>query len=174
MQTTSYPSLAGRCVFVSGGGSGIGASMVRAFAGQGATVVFIDMAAAPSLALAAEVGPAVRFIQGDVRDIEALRAALGQAQQACGPVRVLINNAARDDRHALHEVTPETWDESLTVNLRHHFFAAQAVAPAMAAAGGGSIINMGSVSWLRGRPGMAAYTTSKAAINGLTRTLARE
>ncbi len=174
MQTASYPSLARRCVFISGGGSGIGASMVRAFAAQGALVAFIDTDEAASRALAAEAGPAVRFIQGDVRDIAALRAALIEAHQAFGPVRVLINNAARDDRNVFHEVTPEVWDESLAVNLRHHFFAAQAVAPAMALAGGGSIINMGSVSWLRGRPGMAAYTTSKAAINGLTRTLARE
>ena len=113
-------------------------------------------------------------IECDVRDIAALQAALAQSRQAFGPVRVLLNNAARDDRHALDAVTPAYWDECLAVNLRHHFFAAQAVAPAMAAAGGGSIINMGSVSWMRGTPGMAGYTASKAAINGLTRTLARE
>ena len=137
-------------------------------------MAFVDIAAEPSRALAAELGAATRFIECDVGDIKALQAALAQAQQAFGPVRVLLNNAARDDRHAFESVTPAYWDECLAVNLRHHFFAAQAVAPAMAAAGGGSIINMGSVSWLRGRPGMAGYTTSKAAINGLTRTLARE
>ena len=91
-----------------------------------------------------------------------------------GPIRVLVNNAARDDRHRIEDVTPDYWDENLAVNLRHHFFAAQAVAPAMAAAGGGSIINLGSVSWMRGRPSMTAYATAKAAISGMTRVLARE
>ena len=109
-----------------------------------------------------------------MRDIAALRASLAAAAERFGTIGVLVNNAARDDRHALADLTPEYWDENQAVNLRHHFFAAQAVAPGMAAAGGGSIINMGSVSWMRGRPGMVAYTTAKAAIMGLTRTLARE
>lgn len=174
MRRAHYPSLAGRSVFVSGGGTGIGAALVRAFAAQDARVTFVDIATEPSRALAAELGATTLFIECDVRDIAALQAALAQAQQAFGPIRALLNNAARDDRHAIESVTPAYWDECLAVNLRHHFFAAQAVAPAMAAAGGGAIINMGSISWMRGRPGMAGYTTSKAAINGLTRTLARE
>jgi NAD(P)-dependent dehydrogenase (short-subunit alcohol dehydrogenase family) len=169
-----YPDLAGRTVFVSGGGSGIGAAFVRAFAGQGARVAFIDVADVPSQALAAELGPAARFRHCDVRDIAALRSAIAEAGAAFGPIRVLVNNAARDDRHKFDDVTPEYWDENQAVNLRHQFFAAQAAAPQMESAGGGSIINLGSVSWMRGRPEIAGYTTAKAAINGLTRTLARE
>jgi len=116
----------------------------------------------------------VRYGHCDVRDIAALRATLSGIETEWGPITVLVNNAARDDRHALESVTPEYWDDRLAVNLRHHFFAAQAVAPGMARAGGGSIINLGSVSWMRATPGMVAYTTAKAAIHGLTRTLARE
>ena len=168
-----YPDLAGRPIFVSGGASGIGAAIVRAFAGQGARVAFVDVADDAGRALAAEVGPAAHFQHCDVRDIDALRAAIAAAAAALGHIAVLVNNAARDDRHDFAAVTPEYWDENLAVNLRHHFFAAQAVAPGMAACGGGAIINMGSVSWMRGRPGMPAYTASKAAIMGLTRTLAR-
>jgi NAD(P)-dependent dehydrogenase (short-subunit alcohol dehydrogenase family) len=169
-----YPDLAGRTVFISGGGSGIGAAFVRAFAAQRASVAFVDIADAVSQALARELGSAVRYWHCDVRDIASLRATIAAAAEAMGPVRVLVNNAARDDRHKLEEVTPEYWDNNQAVNLRHQFFAAQAVAPQMAAAGGGSIVNLGSVSWMRGRPDLAGYTTAKAAINGLTRTLARE
>ena len=169
-----YPDLDGRSVFISGGGSGIGAAFVRAFAGQGARVAFIDIADDPSQALAEQLGAAVRFLRCDVRDIAALKSAIAEAAKTFGPIRVLVNNAARDDRHKFDAVTPEYWDESQAVNLRHQFFAAQAVAPQMEGAGGGSIINLGSVSWMRGRPEIAGYTTAKAAINGLTRTLARE
>ena len=169
-----YPDLAGRTVFVSGGGSGIGAAFVRAFAGQGANVAFVDIADAPSAALAAELGSTVRYWRCDVRDIAALKSAIDEAAKAFGAIRALVNNAARDDRHKFDDVTPAYWDDNQAVNLRHQFFAAQAVAPRMADAGGGSIINMGSVSWMRGRPELASYTTAKAAINGLTRTLARE
>ena len=169
-----YPDLAGRTVFVSGGGSGIGAAFVRAFAGQGCNVAFIDIADAPSRSLASELGSSVRYWSCDVRDVGALKVAIDAAGAAFGPIRALVNNAARDDRHKFDEVTPEYWDENQAVNLRHHFFAAQAVAPQMEGAGGGSIINLGSVSWMRGRPELAGYTTAKAAINGLTRTLARE
>lgn len=169
-----YPDLAGRAVFVSGGGSGIGAAIVRAFAGQGCSVAFIDIADAPAKALAAELGPSVRYRNCDVRDVGALAAAVTDAEAAYGAVRVLVNNAARDDRHKLEDVTPEYWDDNQAVNLRHHFFAAQAVEPQMTRAGGGSIINLGSVAWMRGRPNLSGYTTAKAAINGLTRTLARE
>lgn len=169
-----YPDLAGRTVFVSGGGSGIGAAFVRGFAAQECRVAFVDVVDGPAQALAAELGAGVRFWHCDVTDIAALRSTMEAACDALGPIRVLINNAARDDRHRIEDVTPEFWDRNIAVNLRHHFFAAQAVAPRMAAAGGGAIINLGSVSWMRGRPAMAAYTTSKAAIFGLTRVLARE
>jgi D-xylose 1-dehydrogenase len=169
-----YPDLAGRTVFVSGGGSGIGAAFVRRFVAQGCQVAFIDIADAPSQALVAELGVDVRYWKCDVRDIAALQAAVAAAAAAFGPVRVLINNAARDDRHRMEEVTAAYWDDNLAVNLRHQFFAAQAAAPQMAAAGGGAIINLGSISWMRGRPAMVAYTTSKAAISGMTRVLARE
>ena len=171
----SYPSLAGRVAFVSGGGSGIGAFIVTRLAEQGCKVAFCDVADAPSQALVSKLAPAVvRFHRCDVRDIAALRAVLAAVEKEWGPITVLVNNAARDDRHALESVTPEYWDDALAVNLRHHFFAAQAVAPGMARAGGGSIINVGSVSWMRGVAGMVTYAASKAAINGLTRTLARE
>jgi len=170
-----YPSLAGRTVFISGGGSGIGAFIVEHFAQQGSRVAFCDVADEPAQALMARLAPApVWYCRCDVRDIAALRATLADIETEWGPITVLVNNAARDDRHALEGVTPEYWDDRLAVNLRHHFFAAQAVAPGMARAGGGSIINLGSVSWMRATPGMVAYTTAKAAIHGLTRTLARE
>ena len=171
----TYPSLAGRVVFVSGGGSGIGADIVAQFAAQGSRVAFCDIAEESSRALAAKLEPAaVRFDACDVRDVAALRALLAAIERDWGAVGVLVNNAARDDRHRLEEVTPEYWDERLAVNLRHHFFAAQAVVPGMRRAGGGSIINLGSIAWMRSTPGMVAYTAAKAAIHGLTRTLARE
>jgi NAD(P)-dependent dehydrogenase (short-subunit alcohol dehydrogenase family) len=169
-----YPDLATRTVFVSGGGSGIGAALVRAFAEQAAAVAFVDIDDAASTMLAAELGSRVAYWRCDVRDIDALRGAIAAASRRLGTIGVLVNNAARDDRHAMDEVTPAYWDENHAVNLRHQFFATQAVVPGMRAAGGGSIINMGSVSWMRGRPGMVAYTAAKAAIMGLTRTLARE
>jgi len=170
----SYPDLAGRTVFVSGGGSGIGEAFVRSFAEQGCRVAFVDIDDAKAAALAAELGSAVRYRNCDVRDVVALKAEIAAARDAFGPVRVLVNNAARDDRHAIEDVTPAYWDENLAINLKHQFFAAQAVAPQMAEAGGGAIINLGSISWMRGRPAMVCYTTSKAAISGMTRVLARE
>ena len=171
----TYPSLADRTVFVSGGGSGIGAAIVSRFAEQGSRVAFCDIADEPSLGLVARLAPArVRYHRCDLRDITALRATIAAVEGEFGSVTILVNNAARDDRHKMEDVTPEYWDERLSVNLRHQFFAAQAVAPGMIRLGGGSIVNMGSVSWMRGMPGMVAYTTAKAAINGLTRTLARE
>ncbi|HXX84864.1 MAG TPA: SDR family oxidoreductase [Casimicrobiaceae bacterium] len=170
-----YPSLVDRTVFVSGGGSGIGAAIVSRFAEQGSRVAFCDIADEPSQTLVARLAPApVRYHRCDLRDVAALRATIAAVEAELGSVTILVNNAARDDRHKMEEVTPEYWDERLSVNLRHQFFAAQAVAPGMIRLGGGSIINMGSVSWMRGVPGMVAYTTAKAAINGLTRTLARE
>ncbi|MFY7974065.1 MAG: SDR family NAD(P)-dependent oxidoreductase [Rubrivivax sp.] len=173
-----YPSLRDRVVFVSGGSSGIGAELVRAFAAQGAKVAFCGTKAGGGDALIGEVRaaghPAPWYGACDVRDVAAYQALLAQVAAEVGTVRVLVNNAGRDDRHAMEDVTPEFWDERLALNLKHYFFAIQAVAPGMAAAGGGSVVNMGSVSWMRGRPNLVGYTTAKAGILGLTRTLARE
>jgi NAD(P)-dependent dehydrogenase (short-subunit alcohol dehydrogenase family) len=173
-----YPSLEGRSVLVTGGGSGIGAAIVHAFAGQGSKVAFLDFDAAGSAATVAAVEAAGHarplFLACDLRDIAALRAAIARVAEAQGPVTVLVNNAARDDRHKLEEVTPEYWDERFAANLKHQFFAAQAVLPMMKAAGGGSIVNMGSHSWMVGSGGMPAYTTAKSAVVGLTRALARD
>lgn len=175
---TVYPSLRNRSVFVTGGGSGIGASIVEHFCAQGARVAFVDIAEAPSRALVEAIErtgePAPLFIPCDLRDIAALRAAVARAADANGPITILVNNAAHDERHRLEDVTPEYWDDRLNVNLRHQFFAAQAVAEGMKAAGGGAIINFGSVSWMIGQGGMAAYTAAKSANLGLTRSLARD
>ncbi len=173
----TYPSLRGRTVLVTGGGSGIGAAMTRRFAEQGSRVGFLDIAAEPSEALAAELtgaGLAVRFVHCDLRDIDALKAAVAEVRGAFGPIAVLINNAAHDERHATPDVTPEMFDERIAVNLRHQFFAAQAVLPDMQAAGGGAIVNLGSVSWMAGQGGMAVYSMSKSAVLGFTRSLARD
>ncbi|MGF1625991.1 MAG: SDR family NAD(P)-dependent oxidoreductase [Alphaproteobacteria bacterium] len=176
--TTTYPSLRDRSVLVTGGGSGIGASIVEHFCAQGARVGFVDVADVPSRALvdaiARKGNPAPQFVHCDLRDIAALREAVGAIADAHGPVTVLVNNAAHDERHKLEDVTPEYWDDRLNVNLRHQFFAAQAVAEGMKAAGGGSIINFGSVSWMVGQGGMAAYTAAKSGNLGLTRSLARD
>ena len=168
MSIASYPSLVGRHVVITGGASGIGGEMVAAFARQQARVSFLDIDEAAGRAKSAETGAAFHLC--DVTDIPALR----QTLAAIGPADVLINNAAKDDRHAVEAVEPDHWRRALALNLDHQFFASQAVALDMAARGGGSIILMGSVSWMRGRPGMVGYTTAKAAINGLTKTLARE
>ena len=178
MPTTIYPSLAGKVVFISGGSSGIGADLVRQFAAQGSTVAFCGTKTGGGDALIAEVlaagHSAPLYAACDVRDSLAYQAHLRDVIVRHGPIRVLVNNAGRDDRHAMEDVTPEFWDDRLNLNLKHYFFAIQAVAPAMAQAGGGSVVNMGSVSWMRGRPNLAGYTTAKAGILGLTRTLARE
>src|SRR5689334_4283596 len=151
-RTASYPSLEDRVVFVTGGGSGIGASIVEHFCAQRARVAFADIDRAASPALVATIEgrghPVPMFLPCDLRDIAALRAVIGEAEGRLGPIRTLVNNAAHDERHALDAVTPEYWDDRFAVNLRHQFFAAQAVVPKMAAAGGGSIVNLGSVSWM--------------------------
>jgi NAD(P)-dependent dehydrogenase (short-subunit alcohol dehydrogenase family) len=175
---TLYPSLKDRVVFVSGGSSGIGAELVRAFAAQGSKVAFCGTKAGGGDAVIAECVAAGHaapwYAPCDVRDVRAYQDLLARVAAELGVVRVLVNNAGRDDRHAMEEVTPEFWDDRLALNLKHYFFAIQAVAPGMAEAGGGSVINMGSVSWMRGRPNLVGYTTAKAGILGLTRTLARE
>ncbi|SNB51813.1 NAD(P)-dependent dehydrogenase, short-chain alcohol dehydrogenase family [Arboricoccus pini] len=173
----TYDDLKGKTVVVTGGGSGIGAAIVEAFSGQGANVGFIDIADAPSEALAAKLtssGGRVRFEHADLKDIDALKQAIANIRAAFGPIQILINNAAHDERHATLEVTPQFWDDRIAVNLRHQFFAAQAVLPDMQAAKAGSIINFGSVSWMIGQGGMAAYTAAKSAVLGLTRSLARD
>lgn len=174
----TYPSLKDRVVFVTGGGSGIGAAIVEHFCAQGSKVAFVDIAAEPSAMLAEEIAakgdPEPLFLPCDLRDIDQLRDRISQAAQQIGAIRVLVNNAAHDERHPLAEVTAEYWDDRMAVNLRHQFFAAQAVHKGMAVAGGGSIINMGSTTWLAGQGGMAGYSAAKSAIVGLTRSLARD
>lgn len=169
-----YPSLEGKTVFITGGASGIGEEIVRAFAAQKAKIGFIDLDEEGSKALAEELGRDVTYEICDLRDIEALKAAFAKLQERLGPAAVLVNNAARDDRHSWQDLTAEYFDERVATNLRHMFFAIQAVAPGMIEAGGGSIINMGSNSWWEAGGGFPAYATSKAAVHGLTRTMARD
>jgi NAD(P)-dependent dehydrogenase (short-subunit alcohol dehydrogenase family) len=171
-----FPDLEGASVLVTGGGSGIGAALVEGFCAQGARTAFIDIAETPSRELVEELtAKGLRqplFLKADLRDIHALRAAVHEAIRAHGPVTVLVNNAAWDDRHELDAVTPEYWDNSLAINLRPHFFTAQAVAPGMREKGFGSIINYSSTSFLINMGGMPAYTAAKAGIVGLTKGLA--
>ncbi len=171
-QFARYPSLDGRHVLVTGGASGIGAQVVARFAQQGARVSFLDFDAVHGAEVAAATG--ALFLPCDLRDIRALRAAVSEAGARSGDVTVLVNNAARDDRHRLEDIEPDYWDERMATNLRHHFFCIQAVVPMMRRAGGGSIINLGSVSWMNRTGGMPAYTAAKAAVRGLTRGLARD
>ncbi|WP_296478984.1 SDR family NAD(P)-dependent oxidoreductase [Roseinatronobacter sp.] len=173
-QSAIYPSLKGASVLITGGATGLGADFVRAFAAQGARVGFVDIDAEAGAALASELGTQTAFVAADLRDLDALPQIIAKLAEQLGPFTVLVNNAARDERHDFATLTPEYWRDCLATNLSHHVFAAQAVAKGMAQAGGGSIINMGSISWMRGRPGMLGYTTSKGAINGMTRSLAAE
>ncbi len=174
-----YPSLEGRVVFISGGTTGIGTSFVEQFHAQGARVGFIGRNAAAAGELLARIAasstlPPPLFMACDVTDIGALRAAIAQTRDALGPIGALVNNAANDQRHSVEEVTPEFWDQCMAVNLRHQFFAAQAVVGDMVGLGGGSIINLGSISWMIKGAGYPAYATTKAAIHGLTRSLAKD
>ena len=172
-----YPSLTDKVVLVTGGGSGIGSSIVRHFAAQGAQVAFLDYNRSASEALVEDLateGTTLLFEFCDLREIEQLRQSIAKITETLGPITVLINNAARDDRHSIESVTPEYWDERIATNIKHQFFAAQAVSEQMKQAGGGSIINMGSTSWMIGQGGMPCYTTAKSAVQGLTRGLARD
>lgn len=168
-----YPSLKDRTVIVSGGAQGIGAEMVTAFAAQGAKVGFLDFNAEASEALAATADN-ITYELCDLRDISALQSALKSLTDRLGHADVLVNNAARDDRHDWKDVTVDYWDERQNTNLRHMFFAIQAIAPGMIENGGGSIINMGSNSWWEAGGGFPSYATAKAAVHGLTRTMARD
>lgn len=169
-----YPSLKDKTVFVTGGASGIGAEIVTAFAAQGAKVGFLDLDEPASAALAQKLGDNVTYEICDLRNIDAMQKAFAALASRIGRASVLVNNAARDDRHDWKDVTPDYWDERQATNLRHMFFAIQAVAPGMIEAGGGSIINMGSNSWWEAGGGFPSYATAKAAVHGLTRTMARD
>ncbi|TRL40253.1 SDR family NAD(P)-dependent oxidoreductase [Rhizobium straminoryzae] len=174
----TYPSLQDRSIFITGGGSGIGASLVRHFSAQGSRVTFVDIAEQPSKVLVEEIAgkghTAPLFLPCDLRDTDALRQAIHVAAKTHGPVTALLNNAGNDDRHRTEDVTPAYWDDRMSVNLKHQFFAAQAVRPMMRDAGGGSIINFSSITWMVGDADCPAYVTAKAAVWGMTRALARE
>jgi len=174
----SYPSLTDRTVFITGGADGIGAALVEQFALQGSRVGFADINAAKAEETIARCATAEpkhqpRFYEVDLVDIEALRSAMGRAQKELGSVEVLVNNAASDDRHSWDELTPEYWDDRLNTNLRHYFFAIQAVAPAMVEAGNGSIVNIGSSSYMMQEDFFPGYAIAKSGVEGITRTMAR-
>jgi D-xylose 1-dehydrogenase len=168
----AYPSLRGKRVLITGGGSGIGAGIVEAFARQGSDVTFFDLSEEESHALAADCG--ARFVPNDLTDISSTREAIARLEQEGGSFDVLVNNAANDDRHSIEDVTEEYWDDRVSVNLKHLFFCSQAVIPGMRGKGGGVIVNLGSISWHLGLPDLVLYQTCKAAIEGLTRALARD
>ena len=177
MTDATYPSLAAARVYITGGASGIGEVAVRAFASQGSHVGFVDIDVEAGRRLADELsagGAKVAFEACDLRDIAALQKAFAALKAAIGPATALINNAARDDRHGWEDVTPDYYDERIATNLRHMFFATQAVAPDMIAAGKGSIVNLGSNSWWEASGGMPVYTTAKSAVHGMTRSFARD
>jgi NAD(P)-dependent dehydrogenase (short-subunit alcohol dehydrogenase family) len=174
--TAVFPDLEGKPVLITGGGSGIGAALTEGFVRQGARVAFVDIADAPSAALCdrleQEAGARPLYIKADLRDVAALKAAVARAADAHGVAQVLINNAALDDRHDVATVTSEYWDANQSINLKPHFFTAQAVADGMKAAGGGSIINFTSTSFMINLGNMPSYTAAKAGIIGLTKGLA--
>jgi NAD(P)-dependent dehydrogenase (short-subunit alcohol dehydrogenase family) len=177
-QFATYPSLRGQVAFVSGGATGLGAEFVTQLAAQGASVGFVDLQDDAGQALASTVAgrgdPPPLYQHCDVRDIAALQAAITETAQRLGSVTVLVNNAANDQRHSIETLSVQDWDDRLNVNLRHHFFATQAVAPMMRAAGRGSVINLGSISAHIDLLDLPVYIAAKSAIEGLTRTLARE
>lgn len=173
LQSAVYPSLAGKRVVITGGGSGIGAGLVEAFARQGAETIFVDLLERESNDLISRLTGTpfkTAFHRIDLTDLAAMEAFF----KSLGGIDVLVNNAGNDDRHTLKDITPAYWDERMAVNLRHMLFAAKAVAPGMKARGGGAIINFGSIAWHLGLPGLLLYETAKAGIEGMTRALARE
>ncbi len=173
----TYPSLDGMPVVISGGASGIGESLVREFSAQGAKVGFVDILAERGQALAAELshaGRSVQFAAIDITDVDAYQGAIRKFGEAHGPALALLNNAANDTRIAWSDVTSASWDQAIAVNLKHAFFAAQAVVPGMIKAGKGSILNFGSISWMIMAGNLAGYTASKAAAHGVSRSLARD
>jgi NAD(P)-dependent dehydrogenase (short-subunit alcohol dehydrogenase family) len=178
LEGARYPDLAGLPVLVTGGASGIGASIALHFAAQGARVAALDLNADALAHTRDEIrgvtGATIETAVVDLRDVGALRSAVKSLSATLGVFRALINNAGDDARLPWDQMTPEYWDDRFAVNARHQFFAAQAVAPAMADAGGGAIVNLGSISWMFGAVGLIAYTTAKSAIMGLTKSLARE
>lgn len=172
----TFHDLAGQSVFITGGGSGIGAALTEGFVAQGAKVAFVQRSDASAFAadVGARHGTTPLFIPCDITDVPALQAAMAEAAAAHGPITVLVNNAANDQRHPIEGYTVEEWDRMQAINLRPHFFAAQAAIPGMRAAGGGSIVNFSSVSYMMGNGGYTAYVAAKAGITGLTRGLARD
>ena len=174
----TYPSLANKTVLITGGAQGIGAAATRLFALQGARVAFLDVAEPAALALVKDLTPRSRhpplYLPCDVTDIPSLQSVIASISTKLGPPTVLINNAANDDRHRFEEVTLEYWDQRMAINLRHQFFAAQAVTAGMKSAGGGSIINMSSISWMVPTPDLSLYNMAKAAIVAMTRSLAHD
>jgi len=172
----SYPSLVGKSVFITGGATGIGASLVSAFAGQGAKVCFVDIAQEAAQKLCQSLAGSDHkplFIKCDLTDVEQIKSAVKRAEEHFGAVQVLLNNAANDTRHAVEDVTAQFWDDCQAVNIKPAFFAAQTVLAGMKESGG-SIINFGSISWMTKQGGMPGYTTAKAATHGLTRSLASD
>ena len=177
MPYARYPSLLDKVVFITGGGSGIGAAMVEAFVAQKANVAFVDIQTEPSRGLAARLGasgPAPLFVQCDVTDIAALEAAMEEVRQRLGPIAVLINNAANDQREDADEVSEEDWDQAMALNVKHQFFAAQIARRSMRELGGGAIVNFSSTAWMLGISRLSLYSAAKAAVVGLTKSLARE
>jgi galactose dehydrogenase len=172
----TYPDLAGASVFITGGGSGIGAALTEGFLRQGARVAFVQRSDASAFVdeMAAATGNRPLFLPCDITDIDGLKSAISRASEAHGTISVLVNNAANDQRHATLEVDEAYWDRSIAINLKAYFFAAQAVIPGMQARGGGSIVNFSSISYMMGNAGYPVYTTANSGINGLTRSLARE
>lgn len=177
-ERASYPSLDGKRVLITGGGSGIGAGLVEAFANQGARVAFVDIADDVSTALAAQVSTYVSYPplyrSCDLMNISQLQQVFSDVEADLGGLDILVNNAGNDDRHTISDVTPEYWNDRINVNLRHQFFAVQAAIPAMKQAGGGVILNFGSISWHLALPDLVLYQTAKGAIEGMTRALARD
>lgn len=177
MNYASYPNLAGKRVLITGGGSGIGAAIVTAFVGQDAQVFYLDIADEPSQLLEKKLSGAThapKFIHCDLTDLDNLISIMSAVEKEYGSIEILINNAANDNRHQIENVDEKYWDESLAVNLRHQFFCSQAVAPGMKRNGGGVILNFGSISWHLALGQLTLYMTAKAAIEGLTRGLARD